>query len=144
MCGSEYFNGRLVNKKDRIKIHGHDRSPKKGTCQVFKFFLQIDSHFFQSAKVISSDEQYNCYNISFDKNFTPAHCSLEAAVTKYSIYTKHCTSVKQNPTLQPCQEYCTYKQVPHREEYLLLKYLTNLCNFIHSKTVRSNRPLKST
>lgn len=82
MCGSEYFNGRLVNKKDRIKIHGHDRSPKKGTCQVFKFFLQIDSHFFQSAKVISSDEQYNCYNISFDKDFTPAHYSLKAAVTK--------------------------------------------------------------
>lgn len=49
MCGSEYFNGRLVNKKDCIKIHGHDRSPKEGTtCQVFKYVLQIDSHFFQS------------------------------------------------------------------------------------------------
>lgn len=61
-------------------------------------------------KVIYSDELYNCYNISFDEDFTPAHRSLEAAVTKNNqIYTKYCTSAKQNLTLQPCQAHCTYK-----------------------------------
>lgn len=80
MCGSEYFNGRLVNKKDCNKIHGHDRSPKKGQHVKFLDFFSKLTHIF--SKVISSDEQYNCYNISFDKDLTPAHCSLEAAVTK--------------------------------------------------------------
>lgn len=62
------------------------------------------------SKVIYSDEHYNCYNISFDKDFTPAHRSLEAAVTKNNqIYTKYCTSAQQNLTLQPCQAHCTYK-----------------------------------
>lgn len=45
MCGSEYFNGILVNKKDRIKIHGHDRSPKKGHVKFLNFFSK-STHIF--------------------------------------------------------------------------------------------------
>lgn len=59
-----------------------DHQKKGQHVKVFKFSLQINSNFLQNAKVISSDEHYNCFNISFKKEFTPAHCSLEAAVTK--------------------------------------------------------------